>query len=108
MDNLDDLLTEEVLELLDRAAQNRHLNMLRINNLTDYKETKLELKKTKIWVKCFRKVAKMLFNKYLKSIEENNRKLEYLIDANKLSKCADFYSEEVAMYQNNISFFKMI
>ena len=77
--------------------------MLRINNLTDYKETKLELKKTKIWVKCFRKVAKMLFNKYLKSIEENNRKLEYLIDANKLSKCADFYSEEVAMYQNTIS-----
>ena len=103
MNNLNDLLNEEVLELLDRAAQNRHLNMLRINSLADYKETKLELKKTKIWVKCFRKVAKMMFNKYLNSIKENNRKLEYLIDANKLSKCVDFYSEEVEMYQNTIA-----
>ena len=102
MDNLDDLLTEEVLELLDRAAQKKHLNMLRINNLTDYKEAKLDQRKTKVWAKCFHKVSNMLFNRYLESVKTNNRNIELLIDANKLSDCADFYDEEAMMYQITI------
>ena len=102
MDNLDDLLTEEVLELLYRAAQKKHLNMLRINSLKDYREAKLDQKKTKVWAKCFHKVSKVLFNRYLESLKTNNRNIELLIDANKLSDCADFYEEEAAMYQTII------
>jgi len=104
MNKIEDYLSDDVIELIMRAAEKRHLNMLRINNLTEYKEAKLSLKTTKLWAKCFYKVAKTLLQEYVDSLiaKPAKRDLTLLVDANKISDYADFYKEEADMIQKTI------
>ena len=104
MNNIEDYLSDDVIELIDRAAEKRHLNMLRINNLSNYNEAKLRLKETKIWAKCFRQVAHILFRDYTKELSAipSRRDIVLLIDANKMSDYAAFYAEEANMIQATI------
>lgn len=95
-----DLLTEEALDLIDRATSKRHLNIQRIESLRDYSETKLERKKIYLYAKCFRKTSKILLNEYVKTLEFDKRDLSLLADANALDSYADFFFEEVNMYDN--------
>lgn len=104
MNKIEDYLSDDVIELIMRAAEKRHLNMLRINNLTEYKEAKLSLKTTKLWARCFCKVAKTLLQEYVDGLiaKPSKRDLILLVDANKMSDYADFYTEEAGMIQETI------
>lgn len=98
-----DLLTEELLELVERAEAKRHLNLQRIESLRDYSDAKTERKKTKIYADCFKKVSVNLLEKYTEALKQNQRDLTLLTDANLLDEYAAFYREEVEMYDNIIN-----
>ena len=98
-----DLLTEELLELVDRAEAKRHLNLQRIESLRDFNEAKAERKKTKVFADCFKKVSVILFQKYMGSLKQNQRDLTLLTDANVLDEYSNFYYAEVKMYDDIIS-----
>ena len=97
-----DLLIEDILILVDRAEKKKHLNIQRIENLQDYRQAKVELKRTKIFEQCFHKASKTLFNEYIQSLFLNKRQPSLLIDANKLDSYAEFYKEEALMWQVSI------
>lgn len=101
--DLIEVFTEEVLELIDRAAAKRHLNLQRIESLSDYSDTKLERKKILIYARTFKKVSKILLKKYTESLKLNKRDLGLLTDANALDAYSNFFFEEVDMYDNVIN-----
>jgi len=97
-----DLLVEDILILVDRAEKKKHLNIQRIENMYDYKHARTELKRTKIFVQCFHKASRTLFQEYIESLFKNKRQPSLLIDANKLDSYAEFYKEEALMWQVSI------
>ena len=101
--DITDLLTEELLELVERAEAKRHLNLQRIESLSDYSDAKLDRKKTLIYARTFKKVSKILLKKYTESLKLNKRDLSLLTDANALDTYSNFFFEEVSMYDNVIN-----
>lgn len=97
-----DLLIEDILILVDRAEKKKHLNIQRIENMHDYRRAKAELKRTKIFERCFHKASMTLFDEYVQTLLTNKRQTSLLIDANKLDSYAEFYREEVFMWQASI------
>lgn len=101
--NLYDIVLDEVLYLIERAENKKHLNIPRIENLSDYSYAKDKVKRTKTYEKCFHLIAKKSFTEYVESLIANKRQAYLLVDANKLEAYADFYREETAMWQASIN-----